>query len=307
MINTEQNADFHKLILDTITEHIAVINSDGDILFVNKSWDMFAQDNHCFVQGQQWSGVNYLKICDIGASKGDLYAHQAAEGIRQVINREVEIFYFEYPCHSDEEFRWFMMRVTPFVLNDDRCFAISHQKITERKLAEQQMEQMARLDGLTGIPCRRIFDEFLSNEWARCTRLQMPISLAIIDLDYFKLLNDHYGHLKGDECLKQVASVLHDYAARPSDLCARYGGEEFTIIMGNNGLEQSTHHLESLLSDIRSLKIENKLSPVSRYLTASIGLASVIPCQGDNAKLLVEQADINLYRAKSCGRNQICV
>lgn len=93
------------------------------------------------------------------------------------------------------------MRVTPFQVHNNDYFVISHQNITERKLAEEEVRNLARIDGLTGIPNRRTFDEFLCDEMKRCARLNKPICLAVIDVDHFKLLNDTYGHQSGDGCL----------------------------------------------------------------------------------------------------------
>lgn len=129
-----QSYDFLKSVLDTITEHIVVIDNDGDILFVNNSWRVFGQKNDCVIN-ERWLGINYLKQCDNASEMGDNYGTQAALGIRSVIQGEKENFYFEYPCHSLDDKRWFMMRVTPFTEKGANCFVISHQNITERKLA----------------------------------------------------------------------------------------------------------------------------------------------------------------------------
>lgn len=295
---------FQKLILDSITEHIVVINKEGDIVFVNKSWITFGQSNSCLI-GHNWKGVNYLKECDNSAGMGDDYGAQAGNGIRKVINKEKKLFLFEYPCHSPDKKRWFVMRVTPFCFEDSEYFVISHQNITERKLAEEEVENLAHIDGLTGIPNRRYFDETLHGEWKRCTRLNFPISLAIIDIDHFKLLNDTYGHQKGDECLKKVGGVLKNYGKRPGDICARYGGEEFVVVLGNTSLDQSSVIIAKLLDDIRLLNIPNKNSPTSSTLTASMGLAVMYPQKSSFESDLIEKADRLLYSAKHNGRNQI--
>ncbi|MEQ6916775.1 hypothetical protein [Halomonas aquatica] len=106
--------DFLKSVLDTITEHVVVIDVEGDISFVNKSWISFGENNACLIDGA-WRGVNYLEECDKAAAMGDEYGLKAGKGIRSVIKNDEEEYYFEYPCHSPEENRWFMMRVTPFL------------------------------------------------------------------------------------------------------------------------------------------------------------------------------------------------
>ncbi|GGO80897.1 hypothetical protein GCM10011348_18650 [Marinobacterium nitratireducens] len=216
-----------------------------------------------------------------------------------------EEFYFEYPCHSLDEKRWFMMRVTAFESDGDEFFVISHQNITERKLAEKEVENLARRDGLTQIYNRRAFDEFLSLEWRRCRRLKKPISLAMVDLDYFKLLNDTYGHQAGDECLVKVAGVLKELAARPGDICARYGGEEFALVWGDTTREQSRLLADKLLKKIEGLKIENKHSSLGGHVTASIGLSTVIPDIAQDERVLIGLSDSMLYKAKRSGRNRV--
>lgn len=296
--------DFLKSVLDTITEHIVVIDNEGKILFINKSWNSFGQNNACLTN-ETWDDVNYLKECDKAAAMGDEFGVKAVNGIRSVINADEEEFYFEYPCHSPNEKRWFMMRVTPFSIGGANCFVISHQNITERKLAEDKVLNLSRIDGLTNIPNRRYFDEFLDNEWKRCHRLCKPITLAIIDLDYFKLLNDTYGHQIGDECLKLVGRTLTEFVNRPSDLCARYGGEEFAIVYGDTNLDQAKILISKLLNEIRSLNIPNENSPTLPTLTASIGLATMYPNKENNEGELIRKSDELLYLAKENGRNKM--
>ena len=296
--------DFLKSVIDAITEHVVVIDDEGNIVLVNKGWTTFGQNNACLTDGK-WDGVNYLMECDKAAAMGDDFGVKAASGIRSVINADEEIFYFEYPCHSPDEKRWFMMRVTPFFLERTPFFVISHQNITERKLAEETVLAQSRIDGLTGIPNRRYFDEFLENEWKRCHRLGQPITLAIIDLDHFKLLNDTYGHQAGDKCLKSVGSVLTGFANRPGDFCARYGGEEFAIVYGDTKLEPAKILLDKLLHELRLLGIPNEKSPTLPTLTASIGLATMYPSNDNNIRELIKKSDELLYSAKEKGRNQL--
>lgn len=295
--------DFLSLVLDSITDHIAVIDNIGNIKFVNKSWAVFGQKNGCLL-GNKWEGVNYIDECDKAAKVGDDFGTQAANGIRKVMAKKSECFYFEYPCHSPNEHRWFMMRVTPFHLETDDYFVISHQNITERKLAEEAVKNLARIDGLTQIANRRYFDEFLNREWRRCSRLNQPITLAIIDLDHFKLINDTYGHQFGDQCLIKIGELLKKFVNRPSDLCARFGGEEFVFILGNTPLKEAKELLASLLEEIIKLNIPNIHSPITECLTASIGLAEAHPHFGSNESELINKADNMLYKAKNKGRNR---
>jgi diguanylate cyclase (GGDEF)-like protein len=202
-----------------------------------------------------------------------------------------------------DEKRWFIMRVSPFKLSKERFFVISHQNVTERKLAEEAVDKLARLDGLTNIYNRRAFDEFLKEQWEVCTRLNQPMSLAMIDLDHFKLLNDTYGHQAGDDCLVVIGALLSSFASRPGDLCARYGGEEFALIWSNTDLEEAEVMTMQILDKVRALNIPNQGSSIVPYMTASIGLAEMMPSQEVDAKTLVTHADQLLYKAKAAGRN----
>lgn len=292
------------LILDSITEHIVVVSETGEIQYANKSWSKFGDSNACDI-GADWIGVNYLDECDKAAAMGDEFGEKAGNGIRSIINKAQSLFYFEYPCHSPAEKRWFMMRVTPLHVAGKDYFVISHQNITERKLAEEEVSNLARIDGLTNIPNRRAFDEFLHSEWQRCFRLKKPISLALLDLDHFKLLNDTYGHQSGDECLVRVGALLKQLCNRPGDICARYGGEEFALIWGDTSLGQAKQLASKLLNEIANLNIANSHSPVESYLTASIGLATIVPDNSSSESELISQADTMLYKAKGSGRNRV--
>lgn len=300
----QNSYDFLSLILDSITEHIAVIDELGEIQFVNNSWSTFGNNNKCCIS-HDWSGVNYLEECDKAKVMGDEFGITAGKGIRSVIDKSVAFFYFEYPCHSLDEKRWFMMGINPFQLGEKNYFVISHLDVTERKLAEEEVKNLARLDGLTNISNRRAFDEFLSHEWKRCTRLNKPISLAMIDIDYFKLLNDTYGHQYGDECLIKIAALLKTFVNRPSDMCARYGGEEFVLVWGDTSIGKALPLVNELLKKIITLNIPNCKSPTSQFLTVSIGLAEIIPNNTNSESELISTADTMLYKAKESGRNKV--
>lgn len=294
-------------ILDALPEHIVVINEDGLIHYVNDNWCEFACSNNYQPQ-PDWSSINYLQECDKAAASGDNFGLNAAAGIRQVINKTEESFYLEYPCHSPTEKRWFMMRVSALNPPYQSFFTISHNNITERKIAEEKVNQTSRLDGLTNIPNRRSFNEFLSSEWRRCARLKMPMALAMIDIDYFKKINDSYGHQFGDICLKKIAKLLQEYARRPSDICARYGGEEFAIVLGDTKLEDAYAIITKALEAIHKIDIQlpNSNNPKDKAeITISIGLASCLPDANRAEDQLINAADELLYEAKHAGRNRI--
>lgn len=291
-------------VLDSITEHIAVIDDSGEIRYVNKSWLNFANDNACAI-GDDWRGVNCIEACDKASAIGDNFGTNAAAGIRSVITQEEEKFYLEYPCHSPDEERWFMMRATPLQASEQDGFVISHQCITDRKLAEDEAGNLTRIDGLTDIPNRRAFDPFLHDEWRRSSRLRKPICLAIVGLDHFKTLNDTHGHQCGDECLVRIGALLKKFDNRASDICARHAGEEFALIWGDTTLEQARWLATSLLKEIPALGIANANYPTLNLVTASIGLAEVFPTRGSEESELIGRADNRLYRSKHGGRNRV--
>jgi diguanylate cyclase (GGDEF)-like protein len=301
MINSPE---FLKLVIDTIPQHIAVIDGAGYIRFVNSGWADFGKSNAGRIN-IDWLGLSYLDECDRSGAAGDCFGIAAGSGVREVIGGQKSEFYLEYPCHSPNKQRWFMMRVTPFTLAGVSYFVVSHQNITERKIAEEKVLNLSRIDGLTDIPNRRYFDEFLKNEWRRCARANIPLSLAIIDLDHFKLLNDSYGHQVGDECLVRVGNLLKSFARRPADLCSRYGGEEFAIIWPETSNNQAELFSGEILKLISGLKIPNKQSPTNPMLTASIGLATMFPSEENDESAIIGKADKLLYRAKKHGRDQV--
>ena len=298
-----QSYQFLNQVLDSVTEHIVVIDEQGTIVFCNQSWTRFGNDNACVISS--WQGINYLEECDLAAARKDAFGGPAGAGIRSVIRGERELFYFEYPCHSPQEQRWFMMRATPFQHDSQRFFVISHQNITDRKLAENRVLDLARIDGLTDIANRRYFDECLAIEWRRCLRLGKPLALALIDIDHFKLLNDTYGHQAGDDCLVQLASTLKDFARRTGDLCARYGGEEFAMIWSDTSLQEARQLANEVLRAVADLDIPNEQAPDHRGLTASIGVVSLVPGADGNEQDLIEACDKRLYKAKQSGRNRV--
>ncbi|MCC2605813.1 GGDEF domain-containing response regulator [Planctobacterium marinum] len=166
------------------------------------------------------------------------------------------------------------------------------------------LANLARIDGLTEISNRRAFNDYLEKSWSHARRISAPISLALIDIDFFKQYNDIYGHPAGDECLKSMADCLQSNIKRGSDFVARYGGEEFAVILFDCDLEQATKIMQGLLQDFAALAIPHAASAVADYATFSSGLCTAFPVD-QAADTLVKMTDKLLYRAKSEGRNRI--
>jgi diguanylate cyclase (GGDEF)-like protein len=166
------------------------------------------------------------------------------------------------------------------------------------------LEGLAHQDGLTGLFNRRHFDSQLATEFARHRRHRLPLGLALIDVDHFKLYNDQYGHQQGDACLKAVAGAIREGARRPGELAARYGGEEFVVLLPNTTREHLATYGDWLCSRVTALDLAHPTAPTAPVVTISVGLCSVLPGEGDTAEALLHAADMALYQAKAAGRNR---
>lgn len=168
------------------------------------------------------------------------------------------------------------------------------------------LEELVAIDSLTQVANRRHFDERLGQEWRRCQRAGTPLSLIMIDVDFFKNLNDSFGHAAGDLCLKQVAEALKACMRRSSDTVARYGGEEFACILPDMTGEEATELAELLREKVESLGLSNPLAgKPDNQVTISVGLASTLPSSTSNMETVLHNADAALYTAKEKGRNQV--
>ena len=186
------------------------------------------------------------------------------------------------------------------------AIAIQQAQLFEQlESANQKLKSMAYLDFLTQVPNRRRFDEKMESEWHRLAREQKSLSLIMCDIDFFKLYNDTYGHLMGDDCLQQVARSIEQAVERPADLVARFGGEEFAIILPNTNIDGAINIAKKIQSHIADLKITHESSSISTYVTLSLGIASMVPVTSHPFSILVSMADQALYQAKANGRNQI--
>jgi diguanylate cyclase (GGDEF)-like protein/PAS domain S-box-containing protein len=175
--------------------------------------------------------------------------------------------------------------------------------LTDEKMAQIALEQLATRDGLTALANRRCFDDTLQAEWARAMRQKQPLSLLMVDVDNFKAYNDAHGHLGGDECLKRIASAVAS-EMRANDLVARYGGEEFAVILPNQALKGAAIVAERIRCRVERLKVPNAVTG-TQSVTVSIGAATAYASHDTSASELVATADAALYRAKHMGRNRI--
>ncbi len=178
------------------------------------------------------------------------------------------------------------------------------QRTVQLAEANGRLEQLAARDGLTGVANRRVFEEHLQREWLRAQREGTELSLLMLDVDFFKAYNDALGHQQGDDCLRKVAAVAADHAARPGDLAARYGGEEFAVVLPATGAAGAQAVAEEIRTSLAALAVPHPASSVSPRVTISIGIATRRPGRGEEAGSLVSAADAALYRAKHEGRDR---
>lgn len=174
------------------------------------------------------------------------------------------------------------------------------------KKKADMLESLSNIDGLTNVANRRKLTEVFNAEKNRCKRSKLPLSAIMLDIDYFKLFNDNYGHGLGDQCLEKVAAAISKTLQRPADLVARYGGEEFAVILPETSLEGAKKVAEHILAEINKLHIPHEPSPVGPYVTASLGVASSELGEGEY-EFILKRADFALYEAKKSGRNRVCI
>lgn len=190
---------------------------------------------------------------------------------------------------------------------------LKHEMDSSKKIARQleeanqKLQLLSSMDELTGIANRRQFNQALDKEWRRALRDNKPLSLIMLDIDCFKLYNDNYGHLAGDDCLKQVAYVLNTQARRPGDLVARYGGEEFAIVLPDTHPESAAQYAHRVRTAIDTLHIPHEYSTTAKHITISMGVATVIPNNKMTPDNLIKLSDDALYQSKQEGRNRITV
>ena len=304
-------SDFFQKTLDSLLAHIAILEEDGTIIAVNSTWNAFASRNG-MVEDLCGPGANYLHVCERATGACSEEANLVARGIRDVIAGRLPNFFLEYPCHSPTEPRWFSVRITRFEIEGEGKIVVSHDNITQRKIVELKLmeanallERQATTDGLTGLSNRRCFDQTLEQEWKRHERMRAPLSLLLMDVDFFKRFNDTQGHLAGDDCLREVAQAIQISLPRTGDLVARYGGEEFAVILPGTDRTGALHVANLIFAGLRARGLPHPASEVGPNVTLSIGCGTTVPERDVPATVLIDQADRALYRAKAAGRGRV--
>jgi len=283
-------------ILNSLDTHIAVINREGFICYVNDAWQRFAKDNCMTQEGIDWTEYNYLEVCQQAAASNDQDALQVLNGLQNVMNNKQVLFEHEYPCHSPTSERWYVFKAVPLQQKSD-YFLISHQNTTKSKLTIQQVEQLSIEDHLTNLYNRRGLESLAEKEFARAKRDNYEVSFIVFDVDHFKLFNDYFGHIAGDLCLKRIAAVIKTYARRPADIAARIGGDEFVLVLSRVSHQQASTVIESI-----GRKVQDMQLAIAKDLqvTVSAGSSTRIPkADSSDLQALYYSADKALYVAKN--------
>ena len=220
---------------------------------------------------------------------------------------DVPIIFLTGKTDTQDILRGFDLGAADYVLKPYISAILLARVNTHIKLIMQKREliELAEIDKLSEIANRRRFDSFLESEWRRCRRERNLISLIMGDIDNFKLYNDKYGHLYGDDVIKRVARIMKSYGKRATDLPVRYGGEEFALIMGNADSGHVLTVAESICRKVEELKIPHELSEAGDFVTLSLGVAELVPDESNNPDMLISKADKMLYQAKSEGKNRV--
>ena len=231
---------------------------------------------------------------------------------------EIPVIFITGHDDVEHEVKGLQLGAADFVTKPPRPAQVSARVAMQLRLHEMNkaLRKAAATDPLTGIANRRHFDEALQREWLRSQRTGAPLSLLMIDVDYFKAFNDHYGHLEGDQCLRQVASALTRVVHRPADLLARYGGEEFAILLPDTHGRGGCSVARYALQEVRSAQLQHAASPIHGQVSISVGVSAFEVHDHDGGirrdslieprvavTELVDAADQALYAAKAGGRN----
>ncbi|MBU0661717.1 diguanylate cyclase [Patescibacteria group bacterium] len=224
--------------------------------------------------------------------------------------KDIPVIFITAMKEEGNEVKGFDLGAVDYITKPFQAAIVMARVKTQLKMKWQadMLRKMASIDGLTEIPNRQKFEEVFDREWRRAVRKKTPLSVLLMDIDFFKQYNDAYGHGRGDKCLKAVAQALAGTIRRPGDFVARYGGEEFIAVLPDTDISGAMTIAETIRSNVELLKIPHAQPVPLDYVTISIGLSSVFPSGGFSDAALVSvlaAADEMLYKAKAAGRNQV--
>ncbi|CAK0748599.1 putative Diguanylate cyclase [Gammaproteobacteria bacterium] len=318
----KESEGFLEIVLDAIPDSLVLVDTDGQIVLANPAtYDLYEIPyNHSLPKREDFE--RFFKFTD---AKGRVITSEewpTACALRGEVIGELELcvtrqdtgkrwvgLYWALPIYYKEKYHALVgvkditgRRCAEIALEEARvALQLKNEKLSE---LNRILEDLSSLDGLTAIPNRRRFDEYLIREWHFSLNDRVPLSMIVIDIDHFKLFNENYGYIAGDDCLRTIARTLKTSLIRASDLVARYGGEEFACILPNTDSSSLISIGNQLKNSVSELSIPHEFSRVAKYVTISLGGATIMPSEEVSPYLLIGKADSCLYRAKAQGRNQ---
>jgi diguanylate cyclase (GGDEF)-like protein/PAS domain S-box-containing protein len=276
------------------------------------------QDHKVVFANERAASIIGVKSTDmlLGKNTSELLPYEKHDEIERLINRLLKrkgtTSSFEIDIQNEEKETISIEVSTSYIQYDGNpAIMATFRDITERKRMEKKLkeanvllERLSNLDGLTGIPNRRYFDDTFEKEWVLASANHSPLSVLLCDVDYFKEFNDTYGHQTGDQCLISIAHSFQEVLKKPHDFSARYGGEEFVVLLPDTDGATAQMVAEKIRNNVIQLSIPHSTSKISSKVSISIGIATGIPSSLLTSDHLLEQADKALYRAKHEGRNK---
>ena len=292
------------LIVDDIPDNIRVLSR----MLVDDGHQVSAATNGRAALKLAASCAPDLILLDVMMPEMDGYQVCAALKADPLL-KAIPVIFITALTDTEDETRGLALGAVDYIAKPFKEAIVRLRVRTHLELKRQRdlLSQLSHLDGLTGIPNRRAFDERLDREWRRALRAGEHLAAAMVDIDHFKEYNDAHGHLAGDDCLRRVAEALAAGLERAGDFIARYGGEEFICLLTGVDDQGTAVVAERLRADIESLRLPHGASPVSPWVTVSVGAAIRRPTQETAPSEVVAAADLQLFTAKRLGRNRVSV
>lgn len=302
-LTVEQQMRLYAKVIENTLQAIIITDIEGKIIYANEAFLKQTSYDLSELYGQT---PRILK----SGKQDNLFYHDLWATLLETGQWQGELW------NRDKHGRLFYEQLSISAVKDDEgeiaYYVAVSSDITIHKLEKEKLEevnvvlqQLSSIDGLTSIANRRYFDESLEREWRRAIRKKTQLSLVMIDIDYFKSFNDTYGHLSGDECIKTVAQILNSSINRPGDLAARFGGEEFIVLLPDTDHGGALKVARTIRATVEALQVPHEGSSINKYVTVSIGAATISPGIEQTSKELIFAADHELYEAKQNGRNCI--
>ncbi|MBU1170522.1 MAG: response regulator [Proteobacteria bacterium] len=290
------------LVVDDVSENIEVL-----IELLKSDYKMVAAKNGekalAMVRSRQQPDLILLDINMPGMDGFDVCRHLKEDEK----TRDIPVIFITSESDVKDQTKGFELGAVDYITKPIVPVIVKMRVKTQLEIKQQRdkLSVLSTMDGLTGIPNRRRFDDILQREWHRCMRSGNHLSLILMDIDHFKLFNDNYGHQAGDHCLKQVADALKKGCMRETDLVARYGGEEFVVVLPDTNLDGALTVADRMRHNLNMLNIPHAHSSAANHVTISQGLVSMIPYSKISVHEFIESSDQCLYQAKETGRNRV--